>query len=400
MRTTGTSAALVTKLSKSAELAKLKENISFATCVKLAKDCFNAFFDYGIRDILTAFPLDAKDKEGALFWSGPKRAPNAIAFDPKNADHMNFIVPFSNLIAAALGVPENRDVTAISEMAAAAEAAPYVAKKVEVEEEKKEGEQEEKKDAEATTDDEAAIAALTATLDAAKAKIDKSTISPADFEKDDDSNFHIDFINAAANLRATNYQIKNCDRQKTKMIAGKIIPAIATTTAMITGVVTSELYKVVQGYKTVEELRNSFINLALPLFAISEPMPATKVKDSEYDPIEMCCTKVVPGEHTVFDKIVVDNGSLTVQGLCDWLAETYKVDAEIITCGQDLVYNKFLPKNPHADRLAMKIEDVLVQKCGSTIPAYKNWMVVDTSGTIKDSEDGYRMPPLKYVFRK
>jgi hypothetical protein len=29
----------------------------------------------------------------------------------------------------------------------------------------------------------------------------------ADFEKDDDSNFHIDFINAASNLRARNYRI-------------------------------------------------------------------------------------------------------------------------------------------------------------------------------------------------
>lgn len=73
----------------------------------------------------------------------------------------------------------------------------------------------------------------------------QSDILPADFEKDDDSNFHIDFIHAAANLRARNYEIDECTHQKTKMIAGKIIPAIATTTAMITGCVTAEIYKFV-----------------------------------------------------------------------------------------------------------------------------------------------------------
>ena len=55
------------------------------------------------------------------------------------------------------------------------------------------------------------------------------------FEKDDDSNYHMDFIAGVANMRARNYGVAEVDKLKAKLIAGKIIPAIATATAMATG---------------------------------------------------------------------------------------------------------------------------------------------------------------------
>lgn len=103
---------------------------------------------------------------------------------------------------------------------------------------------------------------------------------PAEFEKDNDTNFHVDFVHAAAMLRAENYSIEGCDKHKTKLIAGKIIPAVATTTAMTTGLVCLEFIKVIsrEGRK-IEDFKNSFINLALPLWLFSEPMPPIRNVD-------------------------------------------------------------------------------------------------------------------------
>jgi len=132
------------------------------------------------------------------------------------------------------------------------------------------------------------LATLLQQLNVSDLGITSKDVNAAEFEKDDDTNYHIDFIHAASNLRARNYSIHECTQQKTKMIAGKIIPAIATTTAMITGAVSGEIYKFVQGIENLEAYKNGFINLALPLFVFSEPTEVNKTKSKDFDPI-LCC---------------------------------------------------------------------------------------------------------------
>lgn len=69
-------------------------------------------------------------------------------------------------------------------------------------------------------------------------------LAPEEFEKDNDLNYHVDFILACSNIRAAVYKINPVDRLKAKLIAGRVIPAIVTSTALICGYAAFEMLKV------------------------------------------------------------------------------------------------------------------------------------------------------------
>ena len=89
-------------------------------------------------------------------------------------------------------------------------------------------------------------------------------------------------MGGVSNLRARNYSIEEVDNFKVKLIAGKIIPAIATTTAMVVGVVGIEIIKYLVGKKG-SAFKNVTINLALPLWIFNDPQEAIVNTDKEYD---------------------------------------------------------------------------------------------------------------------
>ncbi len=70
-----------------------------------------------------------------------------------------------------------------------------------------------------------------------------------EFEKDNDENFHVDFVHAMANIRAQNYKLDEMDWITVKIKAGRIVPALATTTAAIAGLQTIELIKYLKDCK-------------------------------------------------------------------------------------------------------------------------------------------------------
>ena len=88
------------------------------------------------------------------------------------------------------------------------------------------------------------------------------------------------------------------------MIAGKILPAILTATASITGLIMLELYKIVQK-KPLDSIRNAFCNLGVNVYTFENPDPIPITKEyTAYEGAEV--QKAWPEKgFTKWDKIVV-----------------------------------------------------------------------------------------------
>eukprot|EP01022_Parablepharisma_sp_SALTPOND_P015993 TRINITY_DN22_c0_g3_i1.p1 TRINITY_DN22_c0_g3~~TRINITY_DN22_c0_g3_i1.p1 ORF type:complete len:4095 (+),score=552.02 TRINITY_DN22_c0_g3_i1:5895-18179(+) len=286
---TASSAQEITALKQAIQFLK-RRPYSFSDCIAYARNKFQKYFVNDIRQLLFTYPLDFKTKDGTPFWSLPKRPPLELKFNPTDLLHASLITSMACLQARIWGIKEPENARSEATRFKIADEASRVlvpefkpsekkAKAISEEVTKEVGKEEEKKEAEETKYDPNDVGALIAQWKELAAKLpmkkhqEASVVMPEEFEKDIDANHHVDFLHAMSNLRARNYKLEEMSWINVKLKAGRIIPALATTTACVAGLQTVELLKLIKKVD-VELYRNAFLNLALPSCSLSEPGPA------------------------------------------------------------------------------------------------------------------------------
>ena len=345
-------------------------------CIEWARRQFENEYNDAIQQLLYNFPKDATTSSGAPFWSGPKRAPDPLNFDPDNKTHIQYILAAAHLHAFNYGIDSSQGISqheAVEVMSNMVIPDFKPSSSVKIQANDNEPDPNAKPEGSAF-DDDATLEKLIREIPPPKAFATGFKLMPVEFEKDDDSNHHIDFITAASNLRALNYSIQEADRHQTKFIAGKIIPAIATTTALVTGLVVLELYKIIDGKDDIEQYKNGFINLALPFFGFSEPIASPKGKYQSKD-----------GEVTIdklWDRFEVHD--ITLQ---DFLAHFEKkgLSIQMLSSGVSLLYASFYPPNKLKDRLKLKMSDLVETVSKKAIPEHQKNIIFEM--TVEDQTD-------------
>lgn len=346
--------------------------LTFEECIHWAVEQFVKYYRNDIKQLLYNFPPDATTSSGAPFWAPPKRLPTPLEFDLENPSHLEYVKSAANLHAFNYGLKgDGRTETFVEALRDYKPREFTPASNIHI------------RASDDEPEDPASLEQDELTKVASKLPPPSSLagfrVHPADFEKDDDSNYHIDFINAASNLRAMNYGIEPVERSRTKFIAGRIIPAIATTTALVTGLGTLEALKVIEGRK-LEDYKNGFINLALPFFGFSEPLPSTKITYNGDRSIDKVWGRFYIGE------------DVTLQGLIDWFAENHGLEVSMIACESLLLYASFFPPKKLQDRLSLPISKLIESVSGKPVPQDESVVLLEVCADDNEGEDVEDLP--------
>ena len=389
-------------LEKIIHYTKLVISRNYDNCLEISFNEYLQKFNNDIIQILSDYPPDFINEDGSKFWSANKRVPKPIPFDCKNKLIMMYIKKYADILANSLSIQIIDDMEYITKKINSFAIKEFIPIKKTIKSQNRyqntdeEESIEEKKLKKKKRIEEIKIRLNTQKENFNKIKEIANKINIPDdakdifkikeFEKDDDSNGHIEFIYAASNLRANNYRIENCDIYKAKIIAGKIIPAIATTTASIVGLVSLQLISLMQTID-IKYLREGSFNLAFNNFMNSSPTPCGYESEKKEENI-----KYIPEKYTVWDFIEIKE-SMTLKQFIDYMDEKYKIKISLISSNHINLYDSNLDE----EILDKKIEEIYNKKSKVELFEGKRFLLLDIKGTYENLI--VKTPKIKYIFK-
>ncbi|EGR27187.1 ubiquitin-activating enzyme e1, putative [Ichthyophthirius multifiliis] len=353
---------------------------NYEQCINIAFKLFYQNFYDQIIQLLQGFPIDHKNEDGKPFWSGHKRLPQALELNYEDQLHLDFILSVSNIIAYSFDIkgqlPKDKIAKYLGQNKETLQKLFQVEKK--------------------NIDDDQINLNLIAELQKLKIKHSQK-VYLLQLENDEQQELQQNFIYTTSNLRARNYKIEEASKQKIKMISNKTVPSTAIMASLGASLNIIQIIKYLKNQiqqKNVYQQKNSFINLAIPLYLFADTLAPIAQKDKEYDEIVLGPVKAIPPGFTNWDKIEI-NGPMKLSQLIDNFKDQYKVKLSIISVGKLCIYNVYGGQQQQ-DLLNQDILELYQKLQKQKVPASKAFLEIIVNGETLDDSTDCNMPVIKY----
>lgn len=357
------SEASTTELPDSAVILLHTRPKSSTDALKYSIDLFVDRFTAGPMRLCESFPKDHITEEGTLFWIPPKKMPTAEILSLEDPLHVQYLTASYYLVCRTFSLKPLSFEKALEEYLKTNKLP--VAESI------------------STQISDQEIAKMRESL--TKEDLSSVPLVEEEFEKDSEQNSHIDYITAASNIRSKVYGIQLLDALEIKRIAGRIIPAIATTTAVVSGLALIESIKYLL-WRNAEttQYRNTFVSLALPLLMDSEPISPHKEK------------VLLPGgplEVGPWDMLEMPDQPLSE--IIKKLNELWKLEIHTVMSDLTVLYCSFYNKQKFQENLQKKPSEIVYP---SGIPQGVQSMRIDP--VVEDDEgNDLPVPFIKVLFK-
>ena len=386
------------KIKEISDIFDIFINKNFNKAIVFSYEYFMNKFNFEIKKILIENPDNSRDKEGKSFYNGSKHMPKELNFnisDELDSLIINYIKSLANLIFDCLGLKKNETDKNLKDSDIKKICLNSNIPNYDIINYKslKSGIVYNKEYCQKFIHNIQQKLINNLSLNS----IEDIKFTEVNFEKDNYNKNQYNFIYSCSNLRAINFQIPQGDFITIKNLSSNIVPSIVTSNAVITGLVSMQIYLLAKlmldkekNYNNILDtndalnlFRNYYIDLGKNSYSFSHIPKKVIIKTPNIFNMK---------SYNAWDSIII-KGPKSINDFIKYFLEKYKVKIISIFSGKSLLFNVTFEQKENFEKT---IEVFYKKVKGLQNFSEQKYLILEINAKTIDEKEA-NLPRIKYL---